>query len=223
MKCKACNNESTKSGLYCSPACRYRYRDVKMRDIKNERRRVLRLSRKKKKPCAFCEKPFMPSLKFRKFCSPLCFNNNRKEKALERINNLSGKEALDRRKKLIEYQRKYDASLKGKLKSLRGHEKRRGKEWTRAGVKNESLRKETLIAVDARDTECVYCGREFGEGTSKKTRDHFNHELPFSEDNCVNACQSCNSSKRNISLEEISDWIKRKGFSPSKFIMDKLK
>lgn len=223
MKCRICDNEAKGRSLYCSSACRYKYRDIKMRDIKNKRRRELRLSRKKERICYFCGKPFMPSTHFKKFCSVSCFKNNRKEREIERLNNLSEEEALDRRKKLIEYQKKYDASLKGKIKSLRGHEKRRDKEWTRAGIKNESLKEEILIAVDARDVRCVYCGREFGEGNSKKTRDHFNHELPFSEDNCVNACMSCNSSKGCIPVEKIPYWLERKHFKPSKFVEDKLK
>lgn len=120
-----------------------------------------------------------------------------------------------------EKSKKFRRTDKGKINVIRNNERRR-KKFPKT---EQLLDKKDLIFIKNRDTICVYCKKRFivNHPLYRLTIDHFNSDKPLSLMNAVCACQSCNSSKRNIPLSDIPNWIKRKNFKPKKIVYKLLK
>ena len=71
----------------------------------------------------------------------------------------------------------------------------------------------------------MFCRREFNQDihSLKETIDHFDCDNPLSETNAVRCCWSCNSSKRNVLLNEVMTWIERKKFTLTPIVLELLK
>ena len=121
--------------------------------------------------------------------------------------------------------RRHRKTLKGKITTLKSNEKRRKKIILLTGKSSEKLNEVLLINIKERDKKCVYCGKQFNNNIKSDTEtfDHFDCDKPLSEDNTVICCWSCNSSKRNVPINEIENWIKRKRYIPSPIVMELLK
>lgn len=120
--------------------------------------------------------------------------------------------------------KRYRKTYNGKMNTLKCNERRRKKILLLTGKYLEKLDSKFLINIRNRDKVCVYCSNEFNNNIHlrKETIDHFNCNEPLSEDNAVRCCWSCNSSKRDVPLEKIPEWIKRKKINPSPIVMELL-
>jgi hypothetical protein len=120
---------------------------------------------------------------------------------------------------------RFRKTINGKIATIRSNEKRRKKIFILTGKKLERLDEVFLQKIRERDLVCVYCKKEFDNSIyiHKETIDHLHCNEPLSENNAVRCCWSCNSSKRNIPLEKIPEWIIRKKFNPSPIVMKLIK
>jgi hypothetical protein len=180
----------------------------------------------KLKICKQCNKEFL-GRDNKLYCSQEC-----KRKAFQPTQN---KWRKNNKYHLIYYERnpkvncekskRHRQTDKGKLTMLKCNERRRKKNITLTGTPNDFLSNEELKIIDDRDIVCVYCKNEFIINNTKKkpTYDHLDFNKRLSLTNAVKCCWSCNSSKRNVSIEKIPEWIKRKRFNPSPIVMELLK
>lgn len=120
--------------------------------------------------------------------------------------------------------REYRKTSKGKINNLKCNERRRKKNIQLSGNSKDFLSPEELKVVDARDIVCVYCKEPFdiNSSTKRPTYDHLDYTKPLTLNNAVKCCWSCNSSKLQIPIKEIPEWIKRKGFTPSPIVFELL-
>jgi len=118
--------------------------------------------------------------------------------------------------------RKHRKTLKGKLSNLKSNERRRKKVLFLTGKSRDQLSLETIKIINERDKVCVYCGKQFDDMiiTNRETIDHLDCNKPLSESNAVKCCWSCNASKRNIPINKIKEWIKRRGFTPEEIVYE---
>jgi len=112
--------------------------------------------------------------------------------------------------------RKFRQTDKGKINDIKSNEHRRKK----FPKNKQSFNKKDLMVIKKRDSICVYCKHDFiiNHPLYRPTIDHFDSNKSLSLTNAVCACQSCNSSKRNIPLSALLGWIKRKKFKPKKIV-----
>jgi hypothetical protein len=207
--------EGRKNKLYCNSSCRenYRYHNKRKGNpeyyIKQRRRenRWYKLHGKKTK------RKYQNTHKFRDYQ-----NKWRRDKKYW-LEQYEKHPETERRKRM-----KHAKTLKGKLSRLKSNERRRKKIWMLTGKSIEKLDPSFILAIQGRDKVCVYCGKEFNNNikTDKETYDHLNCDEPLSLDNTLRCCLSCNSSKSNVPIEKVLEWIKRKRFIPSPIVMELL-
>jgi hypothetical protein len=215
--CKNCNKEfeGRLNKEYCSIKCRERQRFI--RRNKNAHYKEMQNSRWKKyyyKDGKEKKLKYHRGKKFRDYQNKWRRDNRYHIKTYE--NNPEANREKSKR------HRKTD---KGKINIIRCNEKRRKKIFILTGKKLERLDETFLRKIRERDLVCVYCKKEFDNSIYiyKETIDHLNCNEPLSEYNAVRCCWSCNSSKRNIPLEKIPEWIIRKKFNPSPIVMKLIK
>ena len=213
LNCKT-DFEGRENKLYCSDKCRDRQRFLRRKDNLNF-----------KKGCAIRERRW--------------YDKYGKQKRLEyhkskRFKDYQNKWRRDKKYYLLEYEKNPEVkrekakrnrrTLKGKLNVLKCNERRRKKIWMLTGKFIEKLDSSFLITIRERDKVCVYCRKDFNESihTDKETFDHLNCDEPLSLNNTLRCCWSCNSSKRNVPIDKVTDWIKRKRFIPSPIVMELL-
>ena len=118
-------------------------------------------------------------------------------------------------------QDKYYKTDKGILNQIIKVQNRRNKFKKINGNYNQRPTKEIIKLIDERDKVCVYCGKQFSNDKSNKkdyrSYDHLNPNKQHSIMNTVKSCASCNSSKID---KEVFTWLKSKGYTPSKIIID---
>lgn len=92
---------------------------------------------------------------------------------------------------------------------------------SRFRIENTNLTIELIERVNLRDTRCVYCGKKFNDLKDYKfiQYDHINPFKPFSENNMVRCCSSCNQSKSNSNVMEWCNFMK---YSPLPIVLELL-
>jgi hypothetical protein len=216
--CFQCKKEfkGRKNKIYCSNKCRenFRYHNKRKGNIKYY---IKQRAREKRWYMLHGKK------------------TKRKYQKTKRFRDYQNKWRRDKKYWLEQYEKHQETHLKkaeryrkterGYANRIKYNEKRRKKNFLLVGKRLEKIDPIFLSKIRFRDKICVYCGNKFDNNicSKKETIDHFNCNEPLSENNTVRCCWSCNSSKRNIPLEKISDWIKRKKFNPSPIVMKLLK
>ena len=216
-KCPQCNKvfEGRKNKLYCSSICREKYRyyhkrkgDPKFKKLQNKITRRWYYNGGKE-----IKLKYHRSKRFRDYQ-----NKWRRDKKYW-LEQYEKNPPLNRDKT-----KRYRKTLKGKLTTLKYNERRRKKILLLTEKRLEKLDQIFLKKIRKRDRTCVYCCRKFNNKIQSlmETIDHFNCNEPLSEDNAVRCCWSCNSSKRNVPLEKIPEWIKRKKLTPKPIVWELL-
>lgn len=106
--------------------------------------------------------------------------------------------------------RKFYYTLKGTVKRLKSHDKRR------LGIDNKEITIDLIKLVNDRDKNCVYCKKSFNN-LIEVEYDHINPFKPFSKFNMVRCCINCNRSKSNANVFE---WCEFKGYVISEIVLD---
>lgn len=200
--------------LYCSNKCRDRQRFLRRKDNPNYK--------------------IKQNKRWIKYYYSGGKQNKLKYQNTHKFRDYQNKWRRDRKYWLLEYERNPQSkrdkakrnrkTLKGTLNTLKCNERRRKKIWMLTGKSIEKLDPSFLISIRERDKVCVYCGKDFNESihTDKETFDHLDCDKPLSLDNALRCCWSCNSSKRNVPVDKVTEWIKRKRFIPSPIVMELL-
>jgi hypothetical protein len=208
--------DGRKNKIYCSNKCRDCQKFIK---IKNNE---IKYNNRKNK---------------QKICEKRWYNKNGKRTKLEynksrKFKDYQNKWRRDRKYWLEQYEKNSEShrdkakrnrkTLKGKLNILKCNQTRRKKIWMLTGKSIEKLEPSFLINIRERDKVYVYCKKDFNESihTDKETFDHLDCDKPLSLDNALRCCWSCNSSKRNVPIDKVTEWIKRKRFNPSPIVIE---
>jgi len=208
--------EGRSNKQYCSTKCRERQRFLRRKDTSRyrETQKIRDRRHSKTKKGKETRRKYQRAEKFRKY-----------QANWKRLNKPWRKEYEKNPEQKRENSRKFNKTLKGKINRLKFNERRRKKIFSLTGEKKEKLNPSFIIKLKKRDKVCVFCLRKFNQDihSLKETIDHFNCDAPLSETNAVICCWSCNASKRNIPLNEITKWIERKKFTPAPIVMKLLK
>jgi len=206
--------DGRKNKLYCSDKCRDRQRFLRRKDNP----KYIRLRKKiyknyYQKNGKQNKRIYQKTKKFRNYQ-----NKWRRERKYH-LNQYENNPELHREKS-----RRYRKTDKGKLTTLKCNERRRKKNILLSGRYLDKLNPDFLKIIRERDKVCVYCKEPFDETVHRKkeTIDHLNCNEPLSLDNALRCCWSCNSSKRTTPLNKLSEWIKRKKFTPSPIVFELL-
>lgn len=117
-------------------------------------------------------------------------------------------------------QKKFSKTDKGILSRIKTSEKRRKKNLIRASKKWDEPTIEVIKFIRKRDKKCVYCNSEFNYSNKHHpkypTYDHLNPNLSLNKYNAVLCCLSCNASKKD---KNVLEWLKSKGYKPSRLIL----
>lgn len=200
--CKNCGKEyeGRLNKLYCSVKCRERQKHLRQKDT--EKFKVARRKRDKRYYYKHHSQRItrLKNISFRKYQNEWRVKNKYHLKLYN-----------DNPEKSRERSIRYNKTDKGKLNKLKCNERRRRKLLS---IKDNGLNTEELNFITNRDKVCAYCGKEFNDNIKcdKRTFDHFNCNAPLGRYNTVCCCWSCNSSKRNIPVYKITEWIDRKKF-----------
>lgn len=138
------------------------------------------------------------------------FNESIKSKEYHKKWNMTNPEKIKKK------DARYYSSIKGIVNYLKKNERRKFK------IEPIDITVDLIISVNKRDKNCVYCGKELLEKSINKNDvhyDHINPFKPFSENNMVKCCGSCNRQK---SSADALQWCEFKGYKPAKIVYELL-
>jgi len=213
LNCKK-DYEGRENKLYCSNKCRDRQKFLRRKDNPNYRNaHHIREKRWYDKNGKYIRLRYHKSKSFRNYQNEWRRDKKYWLEQYEKNPQMNRDKATKHRK-----------TPKGKINILKSNQKRRKKIWMLTGKSIEKLDPLFLITIRERDKVCVYCGKDFNQDihTDKETFDHLDCDKPLSLDNALRCCWSCNSSKRNVPINKVTEWIKRKRFIPSPIVMELL-